>query len=333
VIYNQVLWDPYRPSHSSKTINNFYDKELNESFLLSSRKANGNVSIQAKRKLSKAIEYLITTATEKKVHERLTGKTVTFKIAFITLTLPSKQQHPDTEIINTCLNSFIIEIKKYYHVKNYVWRAEKQKNGNIHFHLIIDKFIPWSELRDRWNRIINKLGYVTRYQEFLKTWHNAGFKLRKDLLKNWDEQAQRLAYQKGKTNDFANPNSTDIHSTKKIRNIKKYLTKYLTKNEQPENNQLTNNAPHAKQTGRIWGCNHELSNIEGFKAEIDSEIADELRTILSTQKVHVYSTTYFSVYYLDYHDLKKLGANQLFKYFANYLYDEFGFNEQLKIAV
>jgi hypothetical protein len=246
--------------------------------------------------------------------------------------LPSKQQHPDTEIINTCLNSLLLELKKYYSVKNYVWRAEKQKNGNLHFHILIDKFVYWSELRERWNRIINKLEYVDSYRNFLKEFHKSGFKVRADLLKNWDEQAQRLAYQKGKSNDFANPNSVDIHSTKKIRNIRKYLTKYMTKNEQKEQESQRLDNEFKQQTGRIWGCNHELSNIEGYRTDIDNECGQELKNLESTGKLYVYRSTYFSVYYLDYRKLRQLGAPHLFEYFTSYLFEKFGYSHQLQIA-
>lgn len=279
------------------------------SFLKSSRKAEGKVSLQAKRKLAKAVEYLVATAVNKKVHEKLTGKIIQFKVAFITLTLPAKQQHTDKEIINTCLNQFIVEIKKYHNVSNYVWRAEKQGNGNIHFHMLIDRFIPWWELRNRWNRIVNKLGYVDKFQE--KHGHET-------------------------------PNSTDIHSTKKIENIHAYLTKYLTKDENTQRtNEMesqiqvhTENEPddnYNQQTGRIWGCNQKLSEARGCSVDIDWETSNELQAIVKNSKARLYETDYFKVIYIDFRDLSRFGAPQLFKYFSNYLIEHFNFNQQLSI--
>jgi hypothetical protein len=365
VIYNQVHWDPIKASLKKEKIFVGYDEAGNSKFLESSRKAEGNVSTQAKRKLNKAIEYLIATSTEKKVYERLSGKTVKFKVAFITLTLPSEQVHPDTEIINRCLNSFLLECKKFYLVKNYVWRAEKQKNGNLHFHVVLDKFIPWNELRNRWNRIINKLGYVDRYQENQKEWHKNGFRVREDKLKFWNAQDQYNSYLKSAKTGFQSPNSTDIHSTKKIRNIKQYLSKYMTKNEyddikivkkyeNDQNSLTTEELQHfdkisdlkkkeylslsadeiskLKQSGRIWGCNHDLSGIRGFSSEIDSELSEDLTKITQDKTVRRHIDTYYSVYYINYHDLQKIGADHLFKYFAAYLFDKFQYSEQLKIS-
>lgn len=280
------------------------------SFINSSRKALGAVSPQAKRKITKAIEYLVTTATDKIGHEKLTGKTVKFKVAFVTLTLPSKQQHSDKEIISQCLNQFIIEIKKYHGVKNYVWRAEKQKNGNIHFHVLVDAFIPWWLLRNQWNRIINKLGYVDRFQE--KHGHKT-------------------------------PNSTDIHSTKKIRNIYSYLTKYLTKDDniQKENTgkvdnshleNQTKNQTYSDQTGRVWGCNQELSKARGLALDIDWQTADELEKVCKNTRARIYDGEYFKVIYIDYHKLLTNGGQSIFEAFSNYLIERFNFHEQLTFS-
>ena len=303
---------------------------MSESFLKSSRKAAGTVSNIARRKMSRAIDYLVLMSVEKKVKERFTGKMITFKVAFITLTLPSKQIHTDSELINKCLNQFMIEAKKYYQVKNYVWRAEKQKNGNLHFHIILDKFIPWYEMRNRWNRIVNKLGYVDRFQE--KHGHST-------------------------------PNSTDIHSTRKIKDIRKYLAKYMSKNEKAlieivqkykeypdslnevENYQLSKLSPKElermtnitkseieamNQTGRIWACNQELSNIKGCQLDIDSEVQNEVNKIISECKPRIYRADYFQVFSIDLKMIYRHSREILFKYFCDYLINEFGYYPQLK---
>lgn len=309
VVYNQVIWDPVKPSRNKIDTIETEKEVVNENFVKSTRKAEGKVSKHAKRKISKAIEYLVATAYEQKQIERLSQKFVKFRVVFVTLTLPSKQIHTDNEIINRCLNSFLLEIKKYHNVSKYVWRAEKQKNGNIHFHILTDKFISYYEIRNRWNRIVNKLGYVDRFQE--KHGHRT-------------------------------PNSTDIHSTRKVKNLKSYLTKYMTKNEEEkqeiqqqaydsyqENEDKTDT--YNSQTGRIWGCSHNLSKIKGFTSEIDSEISDELKKVVNQKEVKKYESTYFTVYNIDYHTLRKYGADQLFGYFCNYLLEEFDYSEQLTI--
>lgn len=87
------------------------------------------------------------------------------KLVMATLTLSSKQIHTDKEIKAKVLEPFLKKLKYSYDIVNYFWRAEPQDNGNIHFHLVIDKFIDKFDLQDYWNFYQNKLGYVDRYYE------------------------------------------------------------------------------------------------------------------------------------------------------------------------
>lgn len=310
-MYSEVQWSPYRPT-----------RERAKHLINCDKKNHGIVSEQARRKVTRAIEYLLFIANDKYLPDTAHGKNYKFKIAFITLTLPSMQQHPDNEIKEKCLNQFLIEITKHYKASNYIWRAERQKNGNIHFHILVDKFIPWSEMRDRWNRIINKLGYVDRYREEMRKFHAEGFKVRKELLKHWDYQKQIKAYQKGKINDWQSPNSTDIHSLYKIHNVKNYVTKYCTKHESQD-----------EITGRIWGCNYELSNIKGGTIVMDSEIKSEINELIANLKPKLYKGEYFSVIHIDIRKLRSTKFERLFRLFESFLFEHFKEPYQPKIIL
>ena len=301
--------------------------------LTSTRTANGNVSDIARRKIMKALDYLLLISQEKKVTNRTSGRKLQFKIAFITLTLPSSQKHTDKEIKNTCLNQFIIEIKKYYYVKNYLWRAEKQKNGNIHFHIIVDKFIPYQELRDRWNRIINKLGYVDSYRDNMQTFYKDGFRLHQNLLGTWSAKQQRAAYERGARTHWNSPNSTDIHSVQKIHNIKAYVSKYMTKNDKPDKTDNDTTQGYSSQTGRIWGSNQELGNIKGAQTEMDNQLEEEIKLIQGCRESKVYASQYFTVIYFDIELLKDFPQVKLFKLFSQYLIDKFDYNYQTGLAI
>lgn len=117
---------------------------------------------------------------------------------FATLTLPSPQRHCDKKIKRDCFDPFLKELKKEYNVRHYIWKAEPQKNGNIHFHLLIGHYIDAIELRLIWLYHINKLQYVNEFQ-----------RVHKSFL----------------------PNATDIHALRKIRNVTAYIGKYMSKNE------------------------------------------------------------------------------------------------------
>lgn len=322
--YKSPHWLPTKPIRTEK-INEAGERIIKYGHLLqSSRSAEGLVSKIAKRKINRAIDYLLLLSKNKVGHSHFSGKMFNFKISFITLTLPSDQVHDDNIIKNKCLNSFLLELKKFYQVKNYIWRAEKQKNGNIHFHILTDKFIPWSELRDRWNRIVNKLGYVDRYRENMKKWHAQGFRVRKDLLAKWSYNKQKESYFKNLKKDFNSPNSTDIHSIKKIKNIKLYISKYLTKQEQNEPLGNGKSEEIVKQKGRIWGCSQNLSNIKGAQIIIDSETEDELDRIIHESNCDYHHDTYYSIFYIDLKTLVNLRSSVLFKSFASYIMEKFG---------
>lgn len=283
---------------------------------------NGKVSVNARRKIGKAIEYLLFLAREKELPDTYNGRNYKFKLAFITLTLPSTQVHSDNEIKSRCLNQFLIEARAKWRVQNYLWRAEKQKNGNLHFHILVDKFCPWSEVRDVWNRITNKLGYVDRYRDEMRRFHAGGFKVREDLLKHWDYKNQLKSYNAAKVNDWASPNSTDIHSVHKVKDIKSYVSKYCTKDEQS-----------AGLKGRMWGCNEKLSDIKGAQIIVDGSVSDEVNELIDKFGNRVYEGDYFAVIDIEFKQLSQLSTKELFKSFAEYLNKHFGTNYQSQIYI
>jgi hypothetical protein len=117
----------------------------------------------------------------------------------ITLTLPSEQIHEDNTIKRECLSRFIERLVSNYDVRFYYWVAEKQKNNNIHFHVLIDRFVDWRWVRDTWNNRVEKLGYITRFEQ---------------------------------KNGHRDPNSTDIEVIKNISKTSDYVSKYTTKLDQ-----------------------------------------------------------------------------------------------------
>jgi len=211
------------------------------------------------------------------------------KITFVTLTLPSYQLHDDKVIKSKCLNQLLGEMKTNYQMKNFVWRAENQKNGNIHFHLLLDCKIPYMELRTMWNRIINKLGYVTAYTEKMK---NISFEDYK-YLRFGDKQISAIKLQKleksykdGVSCGWTSPNSTDIHGLGKVKNVVSYICKYISKAEEVEQ----------PISGRIWQCSQAVSKAKKCVEYMTSKFTDELRQITENVKddcikIEEYTTT------------------------------------------
>lgn len=93
---------------------------------------------------------------------------------FLTLTLPAEQNHTDNEICKYLVNPLMSYARKYWRVKYYIWKKELQANGNLHFHLIFDRTVPWQSLRKEWNKLLNrgyvpgvknKFNYIDRYHD------------------------------------------------------------------------------------------------------------------------------------------------------------------------
>lgn len=115
------------------------------------------------------------------------------------------------------LNVWFSTIKKRYGNFNYIWVAERQHNGNIHFHIIADQRFPIGYINSLWvkNQIENGV-------------------LNKDIINRLKEDHGTTfsnLHTEGKYNivhDYLNP--VDITSVKTINGVSSYLTNYVTKN-------------------------------------------------------------------------------------------------------
>jgi hypothetical protein len=117
-------------------------------------------------------------------------------IVMITLTLSSVQKLTDKEVTSKLLHNFLIQLKKKYHKINYLWVAEKQKNGNIHYHIVVDRFVHKDWVQKVWNKIQSNYHYI---DDFEKKFHHR------------------------------NPPSTKITGQKQMHDPAHYITKYINK--------------------------------------------------------------------------------------------------------
>lgn len=117
----------------------------------------------------------------------------------VTLTLPSTQNHTDNEIKRECLMRFIESLKYNFNIRFFYWVAEKQANANIHFHVLIDRYIPHEFIRSKWNERLEKLEYISAFEA--KHGHR-------------------------------NPNTIDIQAIRELSKSSDYVTKYTSKADQ-----------------------------------------------------------------------------------------------------
>lgn len=133
------------------------------------QKYTGIISEATQKKLQKIIYVWLLSIYITAIYRKNKIKSLYIYPTFITLTLSQKQFHTDKEIKLKILKPFLKSLIRNYNINNYFWRAEKQKNGNIHFHLIADKYIPMKGLNRKWNHYLKINGYTTDY---FKTHHN-----------------------------------------------------------------------------------------------------------------------------------------------------------------
>lgn len=325
IFYKEVHWYPVKQSCKIQDLDSEENQELAQSFIKSQRKNNGYLSTHAKRKLFRALDYMLITSNRRTIYSKIQRKKISYRIVFVTLTLPSVQLHSDKVITNKLLNQFFIELQKYHGVKRYIWRAEKQLNGDIHYHIVINEFIEYQELRKRWNRICNKLGYVDAYQKKMKEFFKDGFRLSENPHDKRSIEQQRKAFIIGQRSDWRSPNSTDIHDTRKIKDLKAYIGKYMSKNPQINIDDIQEDDDRLIVKGRLWSCSQDLSKIEGCNLIEDWQISDELEKVAANSKSRFYHDVYFSVLFINASNLKKMGSDLLFNYFYDYLLQKFKF--------
>ena len=75
---------------------------------------------------------------------------------FLTLTVPRQNGKSDLEIKKNCLESLLDNLKKNYNLKLYVWKAEPQKRGEIHFHTVVDTWLNHIKVRRAWFKLLKK---------------------------------------------------------------------------------------------------------------------------------------------------------------------------------
>lgn len=161
-------------------------------------------SAASKKRLKRALLLLISTSTPQSFIDRKTGKKIKFLLNFITLTLSAHQgNYTDYDIKSQLLNSFLTDLRRKKGLKSYIWRAEPQKNNNIHFHIMTNQFFDYQFIRDTWNNVQKKLGFIDLFNE---------------------------------KHHHIDPNSTDIHSVYKIQKVGAYISKYVSKIDEDSRN-------------------------------------------------------------------------------------------------
>ncbi len=163
---------------------------------LSLKKAySGKVTSSGAKRLRKAIDILVQRTDPKTIWNPVTKKHFPFTLNFVTLTV-SSSKNIDTRFGYSKLLEPFLRIVRSQGNFSYVWKAEFQVRGQIHYHLATNTFLTWQKIRSTWNNLQRK---------------------------------NRLLDEYAKKHKHFDPNSTDVHALGSITNVAAYLSKYLSK--------------------------------------------------------------------------------------------------------
>lgn len=238
------------------------------------------LSRKAQKRLINSVNWLVASAKEKRVFSKTSEKSFTFKVNFITLTLPTTDHGiSDHFFKSTLLHAFINNCRASHNLRNFVWKVEAQENGNIHAHFTTDTFIHHEEVRRIWNKILSSHGIVRKYTEKHARMTKEEYVSMYTSEKGRSIEQLEKAFEVGQKQAWTNPNTTDVHAVHKVKDISAYMAKYMSKNE----------ADRRRISGRVWSCNYALSAKNKLIVECYStrgmSIIDELQDDSIKQKV------------------------------------------------
>jgi len=166
---------------------------------LRSNKHKGTLSPKAQKRVRNAVNWLVQSARPKRVYDKKSNKNYTFRVNFITLTLPGTAKHvTDHYFKRVMLHRFINNCRYKYGLRNYIWKVETQGNGRIHAHFTTDTYIHYHAIRRTWNKICESEGLI---EEYASKYGNR------------------------------NPPSTEVKSVRKVKKIAAYISKEMAKQD------------------------------------------------------------------------------------------------------
>jgi hypothetical protein len=203
----------------------------------------GTVTESSKKRIQKAVNLLLMLSPSKSIYNPILQKTVNHRLSFITLTISSSTKMLTAkEAYSKLLKPFLQWFTITKGIKTYIWKAELQKRGQIHYHITTPAFIVFSEIKEKWNYLQRKEGLLSEFKT--KYGHD-------------------------------NPNSIDIHSVYKVKNIEAYLVKYLAKADSEKKETI----------GKIWDCSENLKGKKYFTIPLSPNHIETIVDLADREKL------------------------------------------------
>lgn len=257
----------------------------------------GQMSYKARKRIQSAIMFLLFKAKPKTTRCHLSGKQFKFLVNFITLTLPAKQVHSDNEIKRVVMANFLAVMRKQYNLQNYVWRAEAQYNGNIHFHLVTDKYIHYTDLRRIWNNSCELLGYITAFEQ---KWHHRNAPTEQvKAVKHIRNVASYMAKYMAKTRSFCKIGELRLIKGKQVE-VLYGSEQYRLEESGKKNGKVIGSiisGPLRKIEGKLWFLSRSLSNCKPIQIGQDEYSFADVEELVKQAQCRMYKGDYVCSYF------------------------------------
>lgn len=271
----------------------------------------GRLTDGARKRLMQAITLLCQASRPRWVRNPQTGTYQYHRLSFITLTVSSTKNLTARKAYQLLLAPFLDWLRKTEKVTTYIWKAELQRRGQIHYHITTPAFIPWERIRATWNRLQHAAGLLDEY---------------------------------AKKHGHFNPNSTDIHETRGVKNMASYLAKELAKNINATRNHARKmvdsliqageipadkreqfideyTGQELKTDGKIWDCSNNLAGIKYYAVPLSYDQEKILTQLKKANQVRVISGDFWEVIYFSDGSPPDLLSNDQRYEFEKYLQD------------
>lgn len=209
--------------------------------------------------------------------------------SFITLTIASNDNITARQAYDNLLAPFLDWMRKTMLVKTYIWKAELQKRGQIHYHITTPAWIHHRQIRDKWNALQRSAGLLDQYAA---------------------------------THGHFNPNSTDVHNTRNIRKMDQYLVKELSKSFAAINVEAINDVNNMvargelepslaeekikeieeqkiTTMGKIWDCSNDLAGVGYYTIPLTAHHQQVIRQWVKDHKAREKTEDFYALIYVD----------------------------------
>lgn len=272
------------------------------------------ISTTSRKRLKKVCELAGMSAEKQRIWREDRMRYEYFRLGFITLNLSHEEHNlTDVEYKKFLIDPFLDWLTKTVKVGMYIIRHELKKSGQIHSHLIIDKYIHYTDIRKKWNELQAKAGVIALYRGKFSKMRYSEYERYRMRQGSKDKVKIKKAYARGVATGWNDPNSTDVKQVSSITEISNYIAKYVGKTTGKSGNTQSNEEPKPPRELDIdhWSASRNLlkaqyfSVIDGYNEEIHAaKLASKIKWIERGKNV-------INIYILPIYQALKTGSKWL----------------------